>query len=255
MLTSLNNAAMGMRAQALYMDTIGNNVANINSIAFKKNRVTFEDAYYQRVAAPGIPVGENVVTGGGVAVSGTEKDFAQGALMLTGRELDIAIEGEGFFGVEMPDGSIAYTRDGRFNLDGEGYLVNSQGMRVFPFIQVPDGSGSFRISGSGEIRVELNDGQVQDLGYLTLFYISNPKGLSALGGGLYKETVASGFISQGLPGSQGLGEIKQGMLERSNVDLGEEMVGMIAAQRSFQVNARTIRTVDEMWSMANNMRR
>ena len=247
MLTSLNNAVSGVRAQMLRMDTLGNNIANVNTEAYKKNRTNFKDIFYRQTQGPGLPVGENVMTGSGVVVSGTEKLFMQGSILSTDRGLDFAIEGPGFFGLDLPDGSVGYTRNGNFNLDGEGFLVNQDGLRIYPYIQLPPEAGTPKVDREGRINIEGEGEFWDDPDIIELFHVPNPSGMEAVGEGVFVETEASGFVSLGFPGEEGLGYIKQGSLEQSNVDLGEEMVEMILAQRSFQLNTQTIRTADEMW--------
>ncbi|KUK11677.1 MAG: Flagellar basal-body rod protein FlgG [Clostridia bacterium 41_269] len=254
MIVSLKKASTGLTAQSIRMDIVGNNVANINSTGFKKSSAVFEDLLYQEVNRLGLPVGENVFAGSGVRISETKKDFRQGALMETGRNLDFAIDGNGFFAVELPNGEIAFTRDGSFSVDREGFLVTGGGLRVFPYVQVPENWNSIRVNSTGEVIVVYEDGITEELGILTIFDVPNPGGMISLGRGLYSPSDASGEPIEGVPGADGFGVVKQGFLEMSNVDLGEEMTEMILAQRSFQLNAKLIHTFDEMWYLANSIR-
>ncbi|NLO89002.1 MAG: flagellar basal-body rod protein FlgG [Clostridia bacterium] len=254
MIESLKNASSGLRAQSIRMDTVSNNIANINSTGFKKSSVVFEDLLYQEIEKPGMPVGENVFSGSGVRVSETKKDLRQGPLTETGRDFDLAVYGKGFFGVELPNGEIAYTRDGSFGIDVEGYLVTGTGLRVYPYVQMPENWERITVKDTGEIIVTYEDGTREEIGSFSVFVVPNPSGLNSLGRGLYSPTEASGAPVQGTPGSDGLGVIKQGFLEQSNVDLGEEVAEMILSQRSLQLNAKLIHTFDEMWYIANNIR-
>ena len=254
MIESLKNASSGLTAQSIRMDTVGNNIANVNSTGFKKSSVVFEDLLYQEIERLGMPVGENVFSGSGVRVSETKKDFRQGSLMETGRDFDLAVDGHGFLGVELPNGETAFTRDGSFSLDGEGFLVTSGGLRVYPYVQVPENWERITVNHTGEVIITYEDGMREEIGMLAIFDVPNPGGMISLGRGLYSPTDASGAAVQGVPGSDGLGVIKQGFLELSNVDLGEEMAEMILAQRSFQLNAKLIHTFDEMWYLANSIR-
>jgi len=253
MLHNLSSMSSSLNAQQARLDTIANNIANINSVGYKKNEISFGDAFYREMYAPGMPVARNVRCGAGTMVSGTEKDFSHGLLVNTGRELDLAIDGDGFFGVILHDGSTALCRAGSFCLDGQQNLVNSQGMFVYTDMVVPEDSTGISISESGEIRAFFGDGTWTVIGSIPLFRVTNPSGLMALGDGIYKETPASGNAVQGTAGTDGLGKIKQRFLEQANVDLGEEMANLIVTQRSFQFSANIVRTLDEMWGLANNL--
>ncbi len=255
MLDNISSMRSSLNAQQTRLDIIANNIANISATGYKKSQVSFGDAFYKTMYGPGMPVSQSVRCGAGVMVSGTEKDFSEGTRTSTGRELDLAIAGEGFFGVLLPDGSMGYTRAGNFYLDGEQYLVNAQGARLYTDMMLPEEYSAISISSSGEITAQTEDGTASVVGSIPLFHVPNPAGLKALGDGLYQETDASGAVSMGTAGSDGLGSIKQGYLEQSNVDLGEEMVNMIAAQRSFQFSAQAMRTLDEMWGLANGLQR
>jgi flagellar basal-body rod protein FlgG len=255
MLGNISGMVNFLNAQQTKIDTIANNIANINSTAYKKNRVAFGDVLYHTVYGPGMPVSDSVRCGSGAMVSGTEKDFSSGQLYETGRKLDLAVDGDGFFGVMLPDGTLGYTREGNFYLDGEQFLVNGQGAPIYTDMLLPEGYTELKIAGNGEITAKLSDGQWITAGSIPLFHVPNPAGLEAVGRGMYRETEASGTILQGEPGNPGFGTLKQGYLERSNVDLGEEMVNLIVAQKSFQFSCQALRTLDDMWGVANNLQR
>lgn len=255
MLDNISSVVNSLNAQQTMFDVTANNIANINSAAYKKNRFSFREALYHSAFAPGMPVSEDVKNGGGVTVSGTEKDFGTGALVNTERQLDFAVDGKGFFGMVLPDGTLGYSRQGDFHLDGNLYFVNGQGVPVYADMALPVDYQSLAVDENGEISARLADGQWEVVGYIPLFYVPNPAGLEAIGEGLYRETEASGTVSQGTAGMDGLGKIKQGHLEQSNVDLAQEMVNVIIAQRSFQFSCQALRTLDDMWGIANNLQR
>ena len=255
MLNGLRSGQLGLQAQTVRMDTVANNIANLNSMGFKRSEVSFQDAEYRELTSPGQPVTGRVTAGGGVTVCAVDRDLSTGPLVPTGRYLDVAIDGNGFFAISLPDGSRGLTRNGQFFRDASGYLVNSQGSIILPGVQIPSDCTSFSISPEGEITGTFLEGEARDLGEISLFYVSNPQGLQAMGNGIYIESPASGAAAAAFPGDQDMGLIKQGFLEQSNVNLAQEMVQMISAQRSFQLSAKTIRTADELWSLANAMRR
>lgn len=255
MLDNISGIINSINAQQAKLDILGNNIANISSTAYKKDKVAFSDVFYNSACAPGMPVSENVRIGGGAMVTSTEKDFSQGSQMQTGRQLDLAVEGDGFFGITLPDGSLRYSRDGNFHLDSDYYLVNSQGNRLFTDMDLPSDYRDLTIADSGEIRAMLSDGEWSVVGTIPLFHIPNPSGLEAAGTGLYRGTEAAGSISQGIAGTVGFGNIKQGYLEQSNVELGEEMANVIVTQRAFQFSCQAMRTLDDMWGLANNLQR
>lgn len=255
MLDNISGIVNSINAQQAKLDILGNNIANISSTAYKKNKATFGDLFYNSAYVPGMPVSENVRIGGGAMIAGTEKDFSQGSLMQTGRQLDLAVEGDGFFGITLPDGSLGYSRDGNFHLDPDHYIVNSQGNRLFTDMDLPFEYQDLTVTDSGEIRALLPEEDWSTVGTIPLFHIPNPAGLEAVGTGLYRETEAAGSISQGIAGTVGFGNIKQGYLEQSNVELGEEMANLIVTQRAFQFSCQAMRTLDDMWGLANNLQR
>ncbi len=258
MLRSLWTAATGMAAQQHNIDTISNNIANVSTTAFKKNRAEFQDLLYQTIRPAGVTnnVGAQYPTpieiGHGVKLSGTTRIFEQGEAVTTNNTLDLMINGDGFFQIQMPDGSIAYTRDGSFKQDANGNIVTSDGYYMEPQMTIPSGTSSVTIRQNGEIDVAIQ-GQTntQTVGQIQLVKFVNPSGLAAMGTNLYSETEASGEPTEGTPSLAGYGSISQGMLEGSNVSVVDEMVNLIAAQRAYELNARAIQTSDEMLQTAN----
>ena len=262
MISALWTASTGMKGQQTNIDVISNNLANVNSSGFKKSRVDFEDLMYQTLNQPGspdtqgsqIPVG--IEKGHGTKVSSTQKIFTIGDLQNTDNPLDIVIEGDGFLQVARPDGSIAYTRDGALKQDSQGRVVTSEGYPVLPNISIPQDTTDITITSDGTVNVKLaGRDDSQQIGQLELARFSNPGGLNSAGRNLFEETVASGPAMIGTPGSEGFGTIAQGFLEKSNVEVVEEMVNMIGAQRAYEVNSKTIQAADEMLATANQLRR
>jgi flagellar basal-body rod protein FlgG len=260
-LRSLSNSASGLASFGQKVDVVAHNLANINTVGYKKQRVTFAEMFYQSLARPGLPVnqdsphGKEVVQGGGVKVGDISREFGQGSLVGTGRSLDFAVQGPGFFEVELPDGSLAYTRNGSFSLDGDQYLVTAQGYRLTAPITIPPGFSEIVVGPSGSVTGKNEEGMVEELGFIPLYLFDNPAGLEAKGENLFLSTEASGFPLEGQAGREGYGQIKQGFIELSNVYLAEEMTELIGAQRAYQFNSRALQTADEMWSLANNLRR
>ncbi|GAW92944.1 flagellar basal-body rod protein FlgG [Calderihabitans maritimus] len=261
MIRSLWNGAAGMRAQSLKLDNIANNIANVNTPGFKKSRVTFADLVYQPLREKGLPVKRENPTylspqiGVGSRVEGISRVFWQGNLMETGRELDLAISGKGFFRVELPSGEKAYTRVGSLEIDAEGYLVTAGGNRLSPAIRMPEGTTGVTITREGEVLVTGAGGENRNIGRIKLYRFTNPAALKPLGKNLFTPTDAAGEVQEGNPGEDGFGTVQQGVLEGSNVQLAEEITEMIIAQRAYEINARVVRTSDEMWALANNIRR
>jgi flagellar basal-body rod protein FlgG len=259
---ALRTAATGMYAQQLNIDTIAHNLANVNTTGFKKARPEFQDLMYQTLKTTGVSQNPNVqqpgelqVGTGAVPVS-TNRSFAQGDIQPTQNDLDVAIEGEGFLQVRKPDGTLAYTRDGSFKISGEGSLVTTQGYLVEPALTFADDTAKISIARDGTIEATASgSSEPVKVGQFELAKFVNPAGLRAIGGNLYSETVASGAPMVGMAGSEGFGEIHQSGLESSNVDIVEEMVSMITAQRAYEINAKTIKTVEDMLSIANNVKR
>lgn len=262
MIKAMRTAASGMMAQQMNVDNIANNLANVNTTGFKKTKLEFQDILYQtyRHAGMASAVGSTIPTGlsigYGARASATVRNFAGGSLSLTGNPLDMSISGDGFFQIEHPDGSTVYTRDGAFKLSANGEIVNSDGFFMLPRITIPDDAASIAIGRDGIIEV-LQFGQDLPIqaGQLELARFVNPAGLSAIGRNLLIQTSASGQPQVDLPTQGGIGTIDQGTLELSNVQVVDEMVNMIVAQRAYEMNAKAIQTADEMAAMANNIKR
>ena len=253
-----------MTGQQYNIDTISNNLSNVNTTGFKQNRVDFEDLLYQTTRTAGTPATELTVTpvgvqvGHGVKVAATQKMYTQGALQNTGNISDLAIEGEGFMRVMLIDGTYGYTRDGSLKIDSNGQLVTSQGYRLMPDVVLPEGfvRESLTISQDGRITVKIagNDDPIQ-VGQMQLFRFVNPAGLNAIGENLLKVTNASGDPIGGRPGFDGMGSVQHKFLEMSNVSVVQEMVNMIVAQRAYELNSKAIQTSDSMLQIANNLKR
>ncbi len=262
MIRSLWTAATGMEAQQINIDAIANNLANVNTSGFKKSRVDFQDLLYQTIKPAGVATTSSTVQPAGIQVglgvkpAGIVKNFAQGNFKETGNPLDIAIAGDGFFQVSMPDGTTAYTRSGAFKVDNNGRLVTSDGYTMSPEITIPSDTLSISIGNDGTVSV-LEQGQdtPTQIGQIQIAHFINPAGLSAIGHNLFKVTDASGSANTGNPGNDGLGTLEQGVLEMSNVSVVQEMVEMIAGQRAYETNSKAIQTSDEMLQTANNLKR
>ncbi|MBI5521254.1 MAG: flagellar basal-body rod protein FlgG [Desulfarculus sp.] len=260
MMRSLWTAATGMGAQQLNMDVISNNLANVNTTGFKKSRPDFEDLIYQTLRQPGaqsaagqmIPTGVQV--GLGVKPVAIQKLFSQGDYQNTENQLDMAIEGKGFFKVLKVDEEV-YTRAGAFKLDQNGVIVNSDGYPLQPQFTVPDGTTSLTIDPGGQITALGATGNVLSQAQLTLYKFPNPAGLFAIGKNLFRPTPASGAATEGNPGVGEFGTVAQGFLEMSNVSVVDEMVNMIVAQRAYEANSKSVQTADQMLQMANNVKR
>ncbi len=252
MMISLYSAATGMQAQQFKLDTIANNLANVDTSGYKKVRTEFHDLIYQHARNAGTPItGASVnptglYVGLGTRVAATTRIFTMGTLEFTGNSLDLAITGDGFFQVQLPDGRIAYTRDGAFKMDANGRLVTANGYYLVPNITIPNNTVSITISEDGTVTVELADGTIQNVGTITLVRFVNPAGLKSIGDNLFLQTGASGEPIEGTAGQDGFGAIRQNYLEKSNVDVVREMVGMITAQRAYELNSRAIITADDM---------
>ncbi|MFP4363291.1 MAG: flagellar basal-body rod protein FlgG [Spirochaetia bacterium] len=264
MMRSLWTAASGMTGQQFNIDTISNNLSNVNTTGFKRNRADFEDLLYQTSRVAGTPATEatlrpvGVQVGHGVRVSSTQRMYEQGGLQNTGNVSDMAIEGDGFFRVLLYDGTYGYTRDGSFNIDSEGQLVTSNGYRLMPEVTLPEDfeRDSLTVSQDGRITVNVpgNDDPVE-VGQVELFRFVNPAGLNSIGENLFKQTPASGEAIGGQPGFDGMGQVVHKFLEMSNVSIVKEMVNMIVAQRAYELNSKAIQTSDTMLGIANNLKR
>lgn len=259
MIRALWTAATGMQSQQTNMDVIANNLANVNSSGFKKSRADFQDILYQttRAAGAGVDGGEvptGIQIGLGSRVAAVQKVFTSGDFVQTESELDVAIEGPGFFQVILPDGTDAYTRSGALKKDSTGRLVTSDGFPLIPEIVIPEGSTSIAIGSGGTVDVLLDgESTPTEVGVIELIRFGNPSGLKSLGRNLYSETPTTGAPIAGIPGEAGFGSLSQGFLEGSNVNIMEEMVNMIAGQRAYEVNSKTIKTADEMLSITSQL--
>ena len=262
MLRSLYSAATGMVAQQTSIDVTSNNIANVNTVGYKKQRAEFADLFYQTMEYAGTstsatttsPTGINV--GLGVRPTAVTKLFSQGNFKETGNNLDLAITGNGFFKVQLPDGSEAYTRNGSFKVDANGQMVTSDGYPLIPNIVIPPDAVQISIGTDGTVSV-LQAGQTQSsqIGQITLTNFVNPAGLHSLGDNNYINTTASGDPIEGVAGQNGLGQIRQGFVEMSNVQLVEEMTDLITAQRAYDANSKAITTSDEMLKTVNQLKR
>lgn len=257
---SLYSAATGMEAQQLNLNTIANNLANVNTAGFKRSTIEFQDLLYQRPRSAGAEAGggnqvpTGIEVGNGSRVASTSKIFTQGQLTNTGERLDLALQGDGFFDVQRPDGTIGYTRAGSFKLSSTGQVVTTDGMPVLSgFQNVPAGTTGISVSENGEVTYQSAAGDQSFR--LTLTRFANPAGLQSMGGNLYRETGASGTPEIGQPAEEGYASVMQGYIETSNVNIVEEMVNLIVAQRAYEVNSKSIQTSDEMLQNINQLKR
>lgn len=262
MLRALFTSATGLAAQQLSLDVVANNLANASTTGFKKTRADFTDLVYQNMREPGAQTGTNSMlptgtqVGLGVSAGTTTSVYSQGTLQNTGNPYDIAIKGEGFFKVQLPDGTSGYTRAGNFSIDSAGKLVTSEGYGVQPEILIPPDKTSVSISATGEVTVtRAGQTNAQAVGQLQLTNFANPQGLRMLGGNLLQPTAASGAAVDAAPGANGMGTLLHKSLETSNVDIVEEMVRMIVLQRSYDTNSKVIQSADEMLSTTNGIKR
>jgi flagellar basal-body rod protein FlgG len=251
MLRAFATAATGMAAQQMMVDVTANNLANINTNGFKRSQLEFQDLLYIKTRAAGAEVSSGLLApsgievGSGVKVAATSKVFTNGELNNTGRSLDVAISGEGFFQVNMPNGTIKYTRDGAFETNANGQLVTAAGYEIEPAITIPSDAVSVSISADGTVNVT-NDTTTSTVGTIQLARFINPSGLSSDGDNLLSETEASGSPTVGTANQDGFGSIQSGFLEKSNVQMVTELVNLITAQRGYEVNSRTIKAGDDM---------
>ncbi|MBN9671399.1 flagellar basal-body rod protein FlgG [Roseibium aggregatum] len=258
---ALHIAATGMKAQELNVEVISNNVANMRTTGFKKQRADFQDLLYQNLRRMGtetsdagtiVPTGIQI--GSGVKLASTARIMSQGSLEQTDKVLDLAIRGEGFFQIELPDGTTGYTRDGSFERDADGQLVTVDGYTVMPGITIPDDTQDVTISNTGELQGVDAGGNTVQLGQIQLARFVNKAGLNAIGDNLFLETDASGAAVTGNPGDNGLGGVQQYYLEMANVDAVTEIADLIAAQRAYEMNSQIIQAADEMYSTTTNLR-
>lgn len=260
MLRALYSAAAGMESQQMNLDVISNNLSNVNTTGYKESKLQFQDVLYQTTRAAGSDQGagnqlpESMQIGQGSIPVATERIFTQGDLTQTGANLDLAIQGDGFFQVQMPDGTLAYTRDGSFKTNAQGIIVTSDGYPVQGGFQpVPSGTTNITISSSGAVTYTTASGTTTSQIQLARF--PNEGGLDALGQNLYRETTASGTAELGDPNQNGFGGVQQGYLEGSNVSVVQEMVNLILAQRAYEVNSKAVQAADEMMQTSNNLQR
>lgn len=257
---ALRAAATGMMAQQTRTEIISNNLANVTTTGFKRSRAHFEDLLYQTVQGqqilddPDATISPSIQVGRGTRLAGVQRMHQQGPLEQTGRDLDIAVEGEGFFQLQMPNGETTYTRDGSFQISDQGVIVTSAGIALQPPINVPPDSVELTISNSGVVSVRRGqDIAPTEIGRIELARFANPSGLISLGQNLYAPTASSGQPVVGFPADEGMGRLQQGSLEGSNVEIVQEMVEMISAMRAYEINSKAIKNADEMGSMANNL--
>ncbi|NOQ45261.1 MAG: flagellar basal-body rod protein FlgG [Desulfobulbaceae bacterium] len=257
---SLWTSTTGMGAQQLNMDVIANNLANVSTTGFKKSRADFQDLFYQILKVPGSPTSDDtksptgIQVGLGVIPAAVTKVFTEGDIIQTGNELDVAIQGAGFFQVDMPNGNLAYTRAGNFKLDGDGRLTTSDGYPIVPEITIPENARLITISETGVVSAILGDDtESTELGNLDLATFVNDAGLIAIGRNLFRETESSGTATIGTPGNDGYGILLQTYIEGSNVNMVEEMANMITTQRAFEINSKMVSTSDEMMQTTTNM--
>jgi flagellar basal-body rod protein FlgG len=262
MMRALWTSASGMMAQQLNMDVLSNNLANVNTAGFKKARLEFQDLLYEQLRRAGtvdslgqqLPLGLEV--GHGVRPSATQKIFSMGEIQITNNPLDIMIAGDGFFQISMPDGTLRYTKDGSFKMDGTGRIVTSDGHPLEPPVVIPGEATGIVIRSNGQVEITLPQGQGNEVvGQIQLARVMNPAGLQSEAKNMYSLTEATGELVLGVPGLEGFGEINQGAIENSNVKVIEEMVNLITTQRAYEVNTKAIQASDEMLSQANNLRR
>jgi flagellar basal-body rod protein FlgG len=260
MMRALYTAATGMQTQQFNLDVISNNLANVNTTGFKSSRAEFQDLLYEHLRTPGqidsqgqqVPIGLEV--GHGAQAVATFKIFTQGDVTNTGNPLDLMVQGDGFFQVQMPDGSIQYTRDGSFNSDGNGNVVTANGQPLEPPITIPADATGIVVGTTGQVSVTLpNNQNNQVVGQLQLARFQNPAGLESQGQNMYSATDASGQVITGQPGANGFGTIDQGFLEASNVSVVNEMVNLIVTQRAYEVNTESVKAADQMLSQADNL--
>lgn len=262
MIRSLFTAATGMQAQQMNVDVISNNIANVNTTGYKRSRADFQDLLYQTIRMPGVPSADGIQVPSGIQVGlgvkpvAVQKLFTQGDFVNTGNDLDLVIEGDGFFQVTQPDGTIAYTRSGAFKLDKDGRVVNSDGLPLEPAITVPADTTKITVGTTGPVNVQQASSTVSNqIGTLEIAKFVNPAGLQAIGKNLFLATDSSGTATTGAPGLEGRGTINQGFLEMSNVNVVEELANLIIAQRAFDLNSKAIQASDEMLQTAGSLKR
>ncbi|MGR3174480.1 MAG: flagellar basal-body rod protein FlgG [Candidatus Scalindua sp.] len=259
MMKALYTSATGMKAHQFLLDVIANNLANINTTGYKRVQVSFQDLLYDKFVAAGSETAQGIETptglqvGSGVRIVATNKVFTQGVQENTGRTLDLAIQGKGFFQITHPDGTVVYTRDGTFHLNSAGEVVTSEGLKLEPTMSITGDVVSISIGSDGTFSTQSTDGSSQSVGTITLATFPNPAGLESMGRNLLRETTASGTATTGTPGQTGIGEIMQGFRESSNVEVVTELVNLIIAQRAYETSARAIKAADDMLQTTNRI--
>jgi flagellar basal-body rod protein FlgG len=264
MLRALSTAALGMSAQQRTVDNIANNLANVNTTGYKRSTIAFQDMFYETIATSRQGAAGNQMHAGGPTLQvghgsravATIRNFMQGSVEETGNPLDLALSGQGFFQIEMPDGSVAYSRDGNFTRDASGMMVNNSGLPLGDRIEIPVEAIAISITQDGMVTAQLPGGQgLMDLGQIELAKFVNPSGLMAMGDNLYGETESSGVPMFGTPGSDGFAVVRQGFLEQANVDIVNEMVKLIEAQRAYETNSKMVQTAEDMMQTTNAIKR
>lgn len=259
MIKALYTSATGMRSHQFLLDVISNNLANVNTTGFKRVQVNFQDLLYDKhvpagaETAQGLEAPVGIQVGSGSRVVSTTKVFSQGVPQNTGRQLDVSVQGDGFFQVSHPDGSTVYTRDGSFQLSSSGQLVTSEGLQISPAITIPSATVAIHIGTDGSVSTQDSTGAVTSAGQLTLSTFANPAGLESMGRNLFRQTSASGTAITGTAGQNGIGEITQGFLESSNVEVVTEMVNIITAQRAYETSSKSIKAADDMLKTTNRL--
>jgi flagellar basal-body rod protein FlgG len=259
MMKALYTSATGMKAQQFLLDVISNNLANVNTTGFKRSQISFQDLLYDKYvpagseSAQGIENPTGLQVGSGVRVVSTNKVFTQGAPENTGRTMDLAIQGKGFFRISHPDGTSVYTRDGTFHLNSTGEMVNAEGLKLEPSIVITGDVIAISIGSDGTVSTQSSNGTSQSTGTIELATFPNPAGLESMGKNLYRETTASGTATTGTPGQTGIGEIMQGFRESSNVEVVTELVNLIVAQRAYETSSRAIKAADDMLQTTNRI--
>lgn len=260
MLRALTTAATGMIAQQTNIDVIANNISNVNTTGYKKTRVEFQDLLSQTIKTPGALVSQGttqpvgIQVGLGTRTSATQRVFSEGVMKTTGNNLDIAIEGDGFLQVQMDDGKIGYTRDGSLKIDANGQLVTTDGFLIQPQITIPQNTSEINITPDGRVSIiAAGETAQQEIGQIQLAKFANPAGLLAIGKNLFTETSGSGNAIQGIANQEGYGSIQQGFLEGSNVQVVEELINLIQAERAFETNSKLIKSAENMLSTVNRL--
>ncbi len=260
MITALFSAATGMEAQETRVNVIANNLTNVNTTGFKRSRANFQDLMYQNARAVGSAAGDDtevptgIQIGLGTRTASVDKIYTAGDMEKTGSDFDLAIEGDGFFQIELPSGETAYTRDGSFKKDSQGRLVTADGNPMEPQITIPENATKIAIGQNGTVTAYIdNEAEGVEVGTIELARFGNPSGLQSMGGNLQRESASSGQPILGTPASDGFGGIAQGFLENSNVSIMQEMINLIAGQRAYEVNSKAIRAADEMLQQTNQL--